>query len=294
MLVFCVMRAAAGQPHRVRRLVLLSPAGFHDVIPWLWWPFIFVLPYWHRLLAFLLGKDRACECGCWLVGLLCLCCGWCGRGHVPATMSQASRPEKRIGRQLTGTASSAAICLTTTPWPAVLSPPKTLHPIHTPPKTDHPALLPTYAARGFFFSGLLELARLPAMADFTRAAMSTFFGGDASQWEQALLMPHYSASGMPACSLHQVCACVFIVYRVFVWLCVHCVLLYKMMSRDTLCCRCCRPLTLDVSPAAAVAVPIPSNTLSHICMQALHFIQIIHSGRFQLFDYGSRAANMGE
>jgi hypothetical protein len=65
--------------------------------------------------------------------------------------------------------------------------------------------LPTYAARGFFFSGLLELARLPAMADLARAAMSAFFGGDASQWERALVMPHYSAAGMPACSLHQVC-----------------------------------------------------------------------------------------
>ena len=56
------MRAAAGLPHRVRRLVLLSPAGFHDVIPWAWWPFIYVLPYWHRLLVLLLGRDRACEC----------------------------------------------------------------------------------------------------------------------------------------------------------------------------------------------------------------------------------------
>jgi len=77
-------------------------------------------------------------------------------------------------------------------------------PITPPPPTDHPALLPTYTARNFFFSTLLELARLPAMADFTRAAMSAFFGGDASEWERALLMPHYCAAGMPACSLHQV------------------------------------------------------------------------------------------
>jgi hypothetical protein len=68
MLVFCVMRAAAGQPHHVRRLVLLSPAGFHDVIPWAWRPFIFVLPYWHRLLAFMLGKERACACVCFGAG----------------------------------------------------------------------------------------------------------------------------------------------------------------------------------------------------------------------------------
>jgi hypothetical protein len=78
MLMFCVMRAAAGLPHRVRRLVLLSPAGFHDVIPWAWWPFIFVLPYWHRLLVLLLGRDRACECVCedgWggVLGFVCMC-----------------------------------------------------------------------------------------------------------------------------------------------------------------------------------------------------------------------------
>lgn len=75
------------------------------------------------------------------------------------------------------------------------------------PPADHPALLPTYTARGFFFNALLELARLPAMADLARAVMSGFFGGDASQWERALLMPHYSAAGMPACSLHQVWLC---------------------------------------------------------------------------------------
>lgn len=69
---------------------------------------------------------------------------------------------------------------------------------------DHPALLPTNMARGFFFAYLMELARMPAMADFTRALMSAFFGGDASEWDRALLMPHYSATGMPACSLHQV------------------------------------------------------------------------------------------
>lgn len=103
------------------------------------------------------------------------------------------------------------------PAALLLSHPPTLHlppfpvlqllplpPITPYTTTDHPALLPTCAARGFFFSGLLELARLPALADFTRAAMSAFFGGDASEWERALMMPHYCAAGMPACSLNQV------------------------------------------------------------------------------------------
>jgi hypothetical protein len=70
---------------------------------------------------------------------------------------------------------------------------------------DHPAELPSYIGRALTFSYFLEILRLPALADFTRALMKAFFGGDASEWERALLMPHYNAAGMPSCSLHQVC-----------------------------------------------------------------------------------------
>jgi hypothetical protein len=70
--------------------------------------------------------------------------------------------------------------------------------------TDHPAELPSYIGRALTFSYFLEILRLPALADFTRALMKAFFGGDASEWERALLMPHYNAAGMPSCSLHQV------------------------------------------------------------------------------------------
>jgi hypothetical protein len=61
MLIYAVMRAAAGQPHRLRRLVLMSPAGFHDAVPWMWWPLIRILPWWHALLCAVVGKARACE-----------------------------------------------------------------------------------------------------------------------------------------------------------------------------------------------------------------------------------------
>eukprot|EP00879_Flechtneria_rotunda_P032771 GHRR01036114.1.p1 GENE.GHRR01036114.1~~GHRR01036114.1.p1 ORF type:complete len:116 (-),score=20.06 GHRR01036114.1:267-614(-) len=80
--------------------------------------------------------------------------------------------------------------------------------------SDHPAVLPTYIARALAFSYMAEIARLPALADFTRAVMKAFFGGDASEWERALLMPHYSATGMPACGLHQVwLCCVLLIIR---------------------------------------------------------------------------------
>lgn len=129
----------------------MSPAGYHHTVPAAFWPFIAVLPWWHRLLVLLVGRHRA----------------------------------------------------------------------------YHPAVLPSYIGRALTFSYFLEMLRLPALADLTRAMMKAFFGGDSSEWERALLMPHYNAAGMPSCSLHQ----------------------------------------------------------------ALHFIQIIRSGRFQLYDYGSPAAN---
>jgi hypothetical protein len=87
MLVYCVMRAAAGLQHRVDRLILMSPAGYHKKIPTLFWPFVLVLPWWHKLLELCLGNDRACECWqqhAWMGGTACaLCMGaavkWCGQ-----------------------------------------------------------------------------------------------------------------------------------------------------------------------------------------------------------------------
>jgi pimeloyl-ACP methyl ester carboxylesterase len=72
MLMYLVMRCAAGQPHHVRRLVLMSPAGYHNTVPAAFWPFIMVLPWWHKLLVLLVGRHRACEwcgvfCGCSLL-----------------------------------------------------------------------------------------------------------------------------------------------------------------------------------------------------------------------------------
>jgi hypothetical protein len=69
MLMYLVMRCAAGQPHHVRRLVLMSPAGYHHTVPAAFWPFIVVLPWWHKLLVLLVGRHHACE---WL-GSLCGC-----------------------------------------------------------------------------------------------------------------------------------------------------------------------------------------------------------------------------
>jgi pimeloyl-ACP methyl ester carboxylesterase len=63
-LTHLVCAAAAGRPHRVRALVLLSPAGYHNTVPAPFWPFIMVLPWWHRLLCLVLGRERACEYSC--------------------------------------------------------------------------------------------------------------------------------------------------------------------------------------------------------------------------------------
>ncbi|WIA40969.1 hypothetical protein OEZ86_004617 [Tetradesmus obliquus] len=42
MLIHCIQRVREGRPHHVRRLILLSPAGFHMVIPRMFQPLVYV------------------------------------------------------------------------------------------------------------------------------------------------------------------------------------------------------------------------------------------------------------
>lgn len=61
--------------------------------------------------------------------------------------------------------------------------------------------------------------------------------------------------------------------------------------------QCLNPRAPFLAAAAAVTVTaaaVVTAAVTAVNCQALHFIQIIHTGRFQLFDYGSPAENMGE
>jgi hypothetical protein len=102
-------------------------------------------------------------------------------------------------------------------------------------------------------------------------------GGDRSAWDRALLMPHYTAAGMPLLSSRQVRparACLSRITMTVVTQCAHvqCVAfvctgshtLHNLLSTHDLLCP----------------------------VQVLHFIQLYLTGRCQLFDYGSEAANV--
>lgn len=195
-------------------------------------------------------------------------------------------------------------------------------------------MLPSYLGRALTFSAFFEVTRVPALADLTRAAMAGFFGGDASEWERALLMPHYSAAGMPACSLHQVrrrgrtargwpalAGCVLTrnapaAARVAAAACLCCVARVPAlaMARPASPTRHALADLHSTLPPSHPARPLSHAShalthrhsphslarhsltrpapLHHNPTQALHFIQIIHTRRFQLFDYGSAQANM--
>lgn len=62
MLIYLVMRCKANQPHHVRRLILLTPAGFHKIIPWAFWPICWTLPWVIRIMRLIFGKEAAGRC----------------------------------------------------------------------------------------------------------------------------------------------------------------------------------------------------------------------------------------
>jgi hypothetical protein len=64
--------------------------------------------------------------------------------------------------------------------------------------------IPTLPARLLAFKLAHDAARMPAFARLISAGMGYVLGGDASAWDAAVAMPHYSGADMPAISLQQV------------------------------------------------------------------------------------------
>jgi lysosomal acid lipase/cholesteryl ester hydrolase len=58
-LIYLVMRLRARVPHRVSRLVLLTPAGFHARLPWALWPILTLVPLFSRAARALAGPSAA-------------------------------------------------------------------------------------------------------------------------------------------------------------------------------------------------------------------------------------------
>lgn len=59
-------------------------------------------------------------------------------------------------------------------------------------------------ARLLTFKVMIDTSKLPAVGDLVRAFAKLVLGGDRSAWDRAMLMPHYTAAGMPLLSSLQV------------------------------------------------------------------------------------------
>lgn len=66
-----------------------------------------------------------------------------------------------------------------------------------------PMHIPTTLARALTFKFFRDLSRIPSLGELMGAVIRLLLSGDASQWDRALLMPHYNATAMPALSVHQ-------------------------------------------------------------------------------------------
>jgi hypothetical protein len=64
--------------------------------------------------------------------------------------------------------------------------------------------IPTFAGRTFAFKLFRDVWSIPSTAELWRLLMKTLLGGDASEWDRAMQMPHYNSDSMPAISLEQV------------------------------------------------------------------------------------------
>ena len=67
-----------------------------------------------------------------------------------------------------------------------------------------PVHLPTFVARLLAFKVAVDTSKLPAVGDLMKAFARLVLGGDRSAWDRALVMPHYTAAGMPLLSSPQV------------------------------------------------------------------------------------------
>ena len=71
------------------------------------------------------------------------------------------------------------------------------------PNRGFPVCLRSRILRGITFRLTADLQTLPALASLSRVTAQQLLGGDASSYDEALTLPHYSAAAMPAVSFDQ-------------------------------------------------------------------------------------------
>ena len=73
------------------------------------------------------------------------------------------------------------------------------------PGVGAPTYIPSSLLRYITFKLTVDLQQVPALNELLRAGLRLLLNGDASEWDRALQMPHYTVSSMPAISLHTGC-----------------------------------------------------------------------------------------
>eukprot|EP00884_Botryococcus_braunii_P017623 jgi/Botrbrau1/4544/Bobra.60_2s0032.1 len=126
LLIYAVTCRLSNRPHHIYRMILLTPAGFHDKPPHL------------AYLFNMLPLEQAAKLSKWLFP---------GKGYA--------------------------------------------------------VLLPSVVLRSIAFKITHDFQHIPALQELFLAGMRNLLNGDASQWDRAIQMPHYSANDMPALSFHS-------------------------------------------------------------------------------------------
>eukprot|EP01024_Parvocaulis_polyphysoides_P067166 TRINITY_DN7970_c1_g3_i2.p2 TRINITY_DN7970_c1_g3~~TRINITY_DN7970_c1_g3_i2.p2 ORF type:complete len:180 (+),score=34.35 TRINITY_DN7970_c1_g3_i2:52-591(+) len=63
--------------------------------------------------------------------------------------------------------------------------------------------IPTPLLRALAFKLTIDLKDIPALGELFRTTIKTALSGDISDWDRALLMPHYGPTAMPTVSVSQ-------------------------------------------------------------------------------------------
>ena len=132
-----------------------------------------------------------------------------------------------------------------------------------------------------------------------RSALRLLFNGDASQWDRAMQLPHYNSRSMPAISLHTG---LHLIQVLLAWLTAeHEVLRWDIRSQPV------HTLLAAYTATDQHAHTAHKPVVSTSCMRNAEIrwkawprqgmltphraLQWIRSGKFKLFDYGSKRAN---
>ena len=190
LLVYAVMCGLLGRSHRLSRLVLLTPAGFHRTPPKVAWPFLYAVPALVKLLRWIRpgmvssGNDSH-SANIFMAYKLCIT--YLHVIHI---------------RFLFVFFFCFCVCLESIQMYVVATIKHEILILICCCGQGTAARIPSPLLRYVMFKLTVDLHQIPALNELSRAALRLLLNGDASEWDRALQMPHYNEASMPAISLH--------------------------------------------------------------------------------------------